>query len=242
MSLYQAAAAMTANARWQEVVAGNLAASAQPGFKRQEVTFSAIAAGQSTVGGTAYALPKASVGTSFRPGELRPTSVPTDLALEGKGFFAVRLPDGNEAYTRDGEFHVNSDGALVTKQGYPVMGDSGPIQLDRNSGAPLTISLDGEVRQGADLKGKLKAVDFNNTDLLSPAGGGNFLANDPAIQPVLLDAPVIRQGFLESANTSSVMEMAGLISAMRAFESSQKVVQTQDERMSKAIQELANPN
>ncbi|MGV3757340.1 MAG: flagellar hook-basal body protein [Verrucomicrobiota bacterium] len=244
VSLFQAAAAMTANARWQEVVAENLAASAQPGFKRQEVSFSAIAAGLSAKasGGAAYALPRAAVGTDFRPGELRPTGVTTDLGIEGRGFFTIQLSNGSEAYTRDGEFHINAQGALVTKQGHAVLGDNGPIQLDRNNAAPLTISQDGEVRQGAEVKGRLKVMDFKQTELLTPAGGGNYLATNIGLQPETVAEPGIRQGFLESSNTTSVMEMASMISAMRAFESSQKLVQAQDERMSKAIQELGNPN
>jgi len=232
---------MTANARWQEVISGNLAASTVPGYKRQEVSFSAIAAGKG-LGDSSYSLPKASTVTSFRQGELRPTSVPTDVALEGKGFFSVRMPDGSEGYTRDGEFHVNAQGEMVTKQGHQVMGDSGSIQLDRNSTAPLTISADGEVRQGSEVKGKLKVTEFKDPQLLTDAGAGCFLANDPKIVSQPATTPQVRQAYLESSNTTSVLEMASLISAMRAFEASQKVVQAQDDRMGKAIQDIANPN
>jgi flagellar basal-body rod protein FlgF len=241
VSLFQAAAAMTANARWQDVISGNLAATTVPGYKRQEVSFSAIEAGQAA-GAANYSLPQAKAVTSFRQGELRPTSVPTDVALEGKGFFSVRLPNGAEGYTRDGEFHVNSLGEMVTKQGYQVMGDSGPIQLDRNSAAPLTISADGEVRQGSEMKGKLKVTEFNNPQLLTDAGSGCYLANDPALAGQPATTPQVRQAYLENSNTTSVLEMASLISAMRAFEASQRVIQAQDDRMGKAIQEIANPN
>ena len=232
---------MTANARWQDTISGNLAASTVPGYKRQEISFSAIEAGQ-TAANAKYALPQANVVTSFRQGELRPTSVPTDVALEGKGFFSVRMPNGAEGYTRDGEFHVNAQGELVTKQGYQVMSDGGNIQLDRNNAAPISISATGEVRQGAELKGKLKLTEFAKPQLLTDAGSGCFIATDPKLMPMAATGTQVRQGFLENANTTSVLEMASLISAMRAFEASQKVVQAQDDRMGKAIQDIANPN
>lgn len=234
---------MTANARWQDVSASNLASSSVPGFKRQDVAFSTLAAEAMNKSQASHlGLPKANAVTSFNQGEMRSTGVPTDMALEGKGFFTVRLPDGTEGYTRDGEFHINGNGELVTKQGYAVLGDGGPIQLDRNNPAPLTIGETGEIRQGNELKGTLQITDFNDTNLLTASGGGFFVARDPNLQPMEMDTPQIRQGVLENSNTSAVLEMTGLISSMRAFEANQKVIQMHDERMGKAIQEIANPN
>ncbi|MEW6302725.1 MAG: flagellar hook-basal body protein [Verrucomicrobiota bacterium] len=238
-SLTQAAAAMTANARWQDVIAGNLAAASVPGFKRQEISFASIA--DAVSGAASRPMLRATAVTSFRPGELRPTGSPTDVALEGDGFFTIRLPDGSEAYTRDGEWHVNAEGVLVTKQGFPVLGETGPIQLDRDTSAPLTIGADGQIRQGAENKGALRIMAFNDPRLLTSASGGCFLARDPKLAGGPVATPLVRQGFLEGANTSAVMEMAGLLSAMRAFEASQRIVQAQDERMGRAIQEIANP-
>ena len=246
VSLYQAAAALNANARWQEIIAQNLATASVPGFKKQELSFSAVEAGLmpgSAVGGAQHVLmPQSTTVTNFQQGQLRMTGVNTDVALEGTGFFEVQLPNGDVGYTRDGEFHVNAQGQLVTKQGYVVQSDGGAIQVDLNNPAPLSVGSDGTVSQGADVKGKLKISDFENPRLLNPISNGYYLALNPNLITKPADTTTVRQGFLESANTSAVTEMAHLIAAMRQYEASQRVIQMQDERMSRAINELGNPN
>jgi flagellar motor component MotA len=97
---------------------------------------------------------------------------------------------------------------VITKQGYPVLGDSGPIQLDLNNSAPLSISNVGEISQGQDVKGKLKLVDFNKYDLLTPISGSYFLAENPGLKPTNVDNVSVRQGCLERGNTSTTIEMA----------------------------------
>jgi flagellar basal body rod protein FlgG len=243
VSLYQAASAMSANARWQDVVSQNLASSSVPGFKKQDLSFSAVQAGllKTAHGSTPMSLPHAQSATNFQQGESRYTGVNTDVAIDGDGFFEIQLANGSTAYSRDGEFQVNAQGQLVTKQGCLVLGDRGPIQLDRNNPNPLTISATGEVAQGNESRGRLKVVTFSDPRLLRPTTGGSFLADNPNLQPKTLAQPSLRQGFVESSNTSSVMEMANLIRVMRGFEANQHVVQTQDERMGRAISELGSP-
>src|ERR1700712_780934 len=109
VSLYQAAAGMNATARWQDMISENLAASSMPGGRSREVYISSAQAG------SRFSIPAASIGINFEPGELKPTGNPLDFALEGKGFFEVQLPNGEHAFTRDGEFHMNAQGQLVTK-------------------------------------------------------------------------------------------------------------------------------
>jgi len=247
VSLFQAAAALNANSRWQESIAQNLASSTVPGFKKQELSFSAIQAGlmspnSAKVSGISshFLLPKANVTTNFLPGEMKRTDLNTDVAIQGPGFFEIRLPNGTTGYTRDGEFQPNAQGLLTTKQGHFVLGDTGPIQLDPNNSEVLTVSPTGEISQGAELKGKIKLVDFNDLQLLTPIGGGIFLATNSNLQPVQVANPSLRRGFLEGANTSAVSEMVNLISAMRMYETNQKVIQMQDDRMGRAISELGN--
>src|ERR1051326_3139660 len=135
VSLSQAAAAMNANSRWQEVIAENLATSSIPGARRQELTFSAVEAGMAPgaigTSGVHYMMPAATAGINFQQGTLRPTGTNTDLAIEGSALFEVQMPNGSRAYTRDGEFHISAQGQLVTKQGYTVIRDGGPV--DRKS-------------------------------------------------------------------------------------------------------------
>lgn len=246
VSIYQAAAALNADARWQDMISQNLASSAVPGFKKQEISFAAVQAGLISPTPLAglnhhFSMPTATTATNFQQGQMRATDVPTDVGLEGPGFFEVQLPNGDTAYTRDGEFHLSSQGQLVSKEGYAVLSDGGPIQIDKNNTAPLSISPTGVISQGADNKGKLKVTDFNHAQLLNPIGHGYYLANDPALQPTEATNTTMRQGFLEAGNTSSVAEMAHLITAMRHFEANQRIMQMQDERMGRVISDLSEP-
>jgi flagellar basal body rod protein FlgG len=243
VSLFHAAAALNANTRWQELIAQNIAASSVPGFKKQELSFESFQAGLMSAPASApsFTMPRAEAATNFRQGDLKTTGVKTDVALEGPGFLAVEMPAGNTVYTRDGEFHLNASGQLVTKQGYTVLGESGPIQLDLNNPKPMSISSGGEVSQGADVKGKLRVTDFNDPSLLQPSGNGYFLATHPNLRPQDAIGTTLRQGFLEGANTSSAAEMVNLISAMRLYEANQRVIQMHDDRMGKTIAELGNP-
>lgn len=245
VSLFQAAAAMNASSRWQDLIAQNLSASSIPGFKKQDISFSAIEAGLMGARGASgaqpaqFTLPRMESYTNFTNGELKFTGVKTDAALDGPGFFEVQLPNGTAGYTRDGEFHVDAQGQLVTKSGHLVMGTGGVIQLDPKDANPITIAANGDISQGTARKGKLKVVEFNTPQLLAPVGGGLFAALDSKLQPSDSSRTNLRQGFLESANTSPVVEMANMITAMRHFEANHRMVQLQDERMGKAISELA---
>jgi flagellar basal-body rod protein FlgG len=238
VSLYQAAAALNANDRWQEIISQNLAAGTVPGFKKQELAFSAIAATQAQ----GAVMPATQVVTDFQQGQIRPTGVSTDLAIDGDGFFQVQLPGGQTGYTRDGEFQFNAQGELVTKQGYLVQSDGGTIQIDRNNPAPLSIAADGTVSQGSEIKGQLKLTTFNDPHLLRTIGNGYFTATDPNLIPSAATAATVRQGYLEAGNVSPVAEMAHLVAAMRQYEANQRVVQIHDDRMARAISELGNPN
>ena len=234
---------MNANARWQEMISENLASSSIPGFKKQDMTFSAVEAGVMTTSPNVqhWSMPRSSTTTNFQPGDYKFTQQPTDVAIEGSGFFEVQLPDGSKAYTRDGEFQISSQGQLVTKEGYPVIGDSGTIQLDRNNPGVLGIAPTGEISQGAERRGKLKVVDFPQPDQLTSISGGLFVPGASGAQPEDVVQPSLRQGYIENANTSTTTEMVNLISSMRAFEANQKVVQMHDDRMGKAISELGSP-
>lgn len=240
VSQFQAASAMNASARWQELISQNLSASSIPGFKKQDMSFSAVQAGSLGVPGMTQPaiVPTTKSATNFTPGELRATGGITDIAIEGRGFFEVQLPTGAKAFTRDGEFHLSAQGQLVTKEGYLVLGENGPIQLDRKNPGPVSISPRGDISQGSESVGKLKVVDFDNPGSLTAISAGYFQNTSPDDVPKDLADASIRQGFLENANTTSVLEMVNLMGAMRSFEANQKSIQVQDERVGRVISEL----
>jgi flagellar basal-body rod protein FlgF len=236
VSAYQASAALTAQSQWLEVISNNLASASVPGFKKQEVSFESV---QDQMGGADSLIPRATVATNFQPGPLRPTGDPHDFAIDGPGFFEVQLPNGTAGFTRDGEFTVNAQGQLVTKAGYPVLDSGAPIQMDPANTRPISVSATGEISQGNQAVGRLGLVEFSNTAQLQPAGAGLFVPSSGA-QPTPASRSTIRQGFIEASNVTSASEMVRMISAMRQFEANQRVVQSQDERLGKAIATLGN--
>jgi flagellar basal body rod protein FlgG len=246
VSLYQAAAAMNAHARWQELISENLAAGSVPGYRKKEISFSAVAAGIDPTAiksnGSTYVIPSAQTSINLQQGDLRATGNPMDFALHGPGFIEVQLPNGSRAYTRDGELHLDSSGQLVTKQGYTVLGYDGPMQFDLNNGGAITMAPTGEISQGGEVRGRVRMMEFSDPRQLTAIGSGYFLAENPNAQAAPATATSIQQGFLEASNTSPTAEMANLIVAMRMFESNQRVLQMQDERMGSVISQLGNPN
>jgi flagellar basal-body rod protein FlgF len=244
VSLYQAAAGMNANARWQEVIAENLAGSAIPGARKQDISFSAVSAGLAPgiagLNGGGFVMPTSTASVNFQQGMLRPSGLPTDMAIEGSGFFEVQLPNGSHAFTRDGELQLNAQGQLVTKQGYLVLTDNGPLQLDPANSTPISVAASGEVSQGGAVKGRIRLVEFGQPNLLKAIGNSCFIATNPRSQALAAQSSQLRQGFLEGANTSPTTEMASLITSMRMFEANQKVMQMQDDRMGRVITDLGS--
>ena len=186
-----------------------------------------------------FVVPKTNITTNFSPGAMKFTGVQTDLAIEGKAFFSVQLLNGSTAYTRDGEFQLNSEGRLVSKEGYPVLGQAGPIGVNPHNAAPLTISTSGEISQGTALVGKLALTEFEKPEALTQINGGYFMAQSQDVRQQT-STSTVRQGYVEASNSSTVMEMANLMTAMRGFEANQHVIQIQDDRLGKAISDLGS--
>ena len=248
--MYQAAAALSANSRWQEVIAENMAASSVPGYKAQELSLEAAHAGLMPPGslnstGTPqfFTLPKAITTTNFQGGDMEYVGDKYDVAIQGNAYIEVRMPNGKTALTRDGEFHVNAKGQIVTREGYPVLSAEGPIQLDLNNGAEVNISSSGDVSQGENTVGTIKMDEYDHPNLLTPLGGGYYAANTIS-NPKLHKIPTVstlREGYLEESNTSVVKEMADMITAQRGFEANTRIIQIQDDRLGKVISELGSP-
>jgi len=172
----------------------------------------------------------------YDQGSLVMTDNPFDLALENSGFFEVDTGNGIR-YTRNGSFTRNGMGDLVTLQGYKVLGeDKAPINLDE--AAEFSVSAAGKVYADGKEVAKLSIVDFaNKRDELGREGFNLYYSKTDA-EPERAVNTTIKQGFLESSNVSVVDSMVEMIRFQRNYEANQKSVQSEDETLNKAVNDI----
>lgn len=243
IGMYQSAAAMSALERWQDIVTQNITAGQSAGYQKRTVQFSGLPMGEHLVGGRARVgegqsgvFPKLNVSISFQPGEIQSTKRELDVALQGEGFFVVQAPDGRKIYTRNGELRVRSDRTLSAAGAGEILTEGGtPIQT-LQKGGPIAINKDGTVYQGETLLGKLQVVKFQDTSSLVPQGPG-YVSNN-GTEPVSVEKPEVIQGYLESCNATALREMVDLVTISRAYEANQKLVQSREGTLAKALELL----
>jgi len=170
--------------------------------------------------------------TNFQQGQLRPTGSTLDMALEGRGFFEVLTPQGVR-YTRNGQFKVDGNGNLVTKEGHPVLRDGAQDPAQRKitvEGRNLTVSKNGDIYDNGNLAGRLSVVEFADMDALQKSGNSGYaLKANYAETPLPAAETQVQQGFVELSNVNIVDEMTDMISASRAFETAQRAMKAFDE-------------
>ena len=178
----------------------------------------------------------------FTQGNLQATGNPTDIAIEGEGFFRIEMPDGTIAYTRDGSFKLDSNRRLVTTDGYP---EADNITIDQNaSNDSITISGTGLVSDVVDGQtnevGQITITRFVNPAGLTAIGKNLFIETEASGEP--LDgnpgedgAGTLVQSVIEMSNVQVVEEMVNMIVAQRAYESDAKAITTSDSML-----EIAN--
>ena len=190
------------------------------------------------VSGADAAAPASLVGSLLfdaRHGTLKTTDAPLDVALLGDGYFEVETDQG-PAYTRDGQFHVDARGILVTAQGQPVAGRGGQITL---APGPVTIDVTGQVIQNTRSVGQLKVMDLGEAGALRHTAGGLYTPASPA-RPLADAAIQVRQGALENSNVDHMTEMVQMVQVMRHFETMTQVVHSYDDMVGTAISKLGS--
>jgi flagellar basal-body rod protein FlgG len=252
-ALYTAASGMNAQQTNIDNVAHNLANVNTTGYKKSRVEFedlvyqemraagSAASAATEAPVGLEVGLGTRAVATSrnFGSGNLRSTSAPLDIAIQGDGFFKVSLPNGTTGYTRSGAFHMDAQGLLVTSEGYGLE----PQITIPNNATSVSISKDGLVtatvagQSAAQQIGTIEIATFSNAAGLRPLGGNIFTPTTASGEPES-GAPgtdargTLAQGFLEDSNVSVVEEMVNMIIGQRAYEANSRVVKAADEMLS----------
>jgi flagellar basal-body rod protein FlgG len=250
-ALYSAASGMTAQQMNVDNIAHNLANANTAGFKTRRAQFQDLmyqsvvqpgaASGQQTVVPTGLQLGLGTRASSneiiFSQGSFSQTDNPLDLVIQGRGFFQVRRPSGELAYTRCGSFHLDRDGNVVTGDGSPL---EPQITIPADAQA-ISIAQDGTVsytqanQTSTQQAGQIQLANFPN-----PAGlnslGGNLYAPTDASGDATVGVPggqeglgSVMQGYIEQSNVSVVEEFINLIAAQRGYEANSKVVQAADQ-------------
>jgi flagellar basal-body rod protein FlgG len=257
-SLSIAATGMLAQQTNVDVIANNIANMNTTGFKRQRPEFQDLlyqnlrrVGATSSDAGTivpsgiqlGVGVRSASVYRITEQGNLVSTSNTLDLAIQGKGYFRVQMPSGEDAYTRAGTFQLSPQGQIVTLDGF-VIGPgvtipSGATDISINESGEVQVKLDGQVQPQN--VGQIELVTFPNEAGLE-AVGDNLLLETPASGGPTTGTPgavgfgTVRQGFLEISNVDAVSEITSMINAQRAYELNSKVISTADEMMSTVSQ------
>ena len=256
-SLWIAKTGLEAQQTNMDVISNNLANVSTNGFKRQRAVFEdllyqtlrqpgAQSSEQTTIPSGLQ------IGTGVRPvaterlhtqGSLVQTNNPLDLAIEGKGFFQVLLPDGTTAYTRDGSFQPDQNGQLVTSNGYPVQ----PAIMIPQDVKQLTVGNDGTVsitvngQTGSQQIGQLTLATFINDTGLESMGGNLYLETQSSgapneSTPGLNGAGMLKQRYVETSNVNVSEELVSMIQTQRAYEINSKAVSTSDQMLQRLAQ------
>jgi flagellar basal-body rod protein FlgF len=227
----------------QSAVAHNLANATSTGFRSEMHRLRAVEVQTDAMRTRSFTV-DASIATDFTTGPLQFTGRSYDVAIEGKGWFTVGMPDGSEAYTRNGNFEVSPNGVLQTRAGQPVLGENGtPITIPPDS--VVSIGRDGSIsviEAGANsvvnIVDRLKVVNPPEEDLLRGEDGLFRVTGD---QPVPLDENVqVAGGYLEGSNVKVVDQLVAMISLARQFEMQTRMLQTAETNDRAAAQILSN--
>ena len=232
----------------QDVVANNLANTSTTGFRAQLANFRSapLSFGDgSTVNDdtTRTFVLSSTPGADYTPGAISQTGNPLDVAVQGPGWLAVQTADGNEAYTRAGNLHIDANGQLMTANNLPVIGSSGPIAVP--PGSDITIGKDGTVSalvagdppQSIAVIDQLKLV---NPDPNTLTRGDDGLFHTADGNPADADQTVaLAPGSLEGSNVNPVAAMVSMITNARQFQMQTKLLQNADQNDQSANQLLS---
>jgi flagellar basal-body rod protein FlgF len=238
--IYTAMTGASATMGQEAAVAHNMANATSTGFKTELHKLRAVQVQNAQMPTRAFVV-DASVSDDFSTGPLQHTNRPLDMAVQGKGWFAVQMPDGTEGYTRNGNFEINANGILQTRTGLPVIGSGGPVTLPPD--VEVAVGTDGTIstvprtgaRNSTSTVDQLKLVNPPEAELVRGGdgyfrlAGGNPAPADPAVR--------VASGYLEGSNVNVVEQMVSMISLARQYEMQTKMLSTAQE-MDRAASQL----
>lgn len=250
--LYTAYTGMINEQRRLDIISNNLANSATVGYKEENVTnqsfkqMMAVKIHDKSTGFVDEPIGSMSLGVkigetymNWQQGSLRETDKTYDIAIEGKGFFTMKVTDTNgketTMYSRNGQFTVTSDGYIVDCDGNKLQGTGGDLQIPTDA-SEIAIKNDGSIFADGQLVDKIQLTDFIDYNYLELYGENMYKAVNGATTTA--STASVLQGFTEQSNVNVIDEMVSMITITRAYEAGQKMIKTQDELIGKAVNDV----
>lgn len=244
--IYTAASGMIANINATDTMANNLANVSTTGFKKNQVSFQTFPElvlkrihnndSDGKIGGLSTGTGLHSTQIHFDQGNMRSTGNKLDFAVSGDGFFTLEDEDGNQFYTRNGNFTQSADGYLITQDGRYVLGEGGRIQLPYGSNAEssiISVHPNGDIVAGDTIVDRLQITQFEDNHTLVKLGDTIFRESAESkilngVREGIKAVSTVMQGVLEGSNVSMVNEMVNSITGTRLYEALQRTIKTQD--------------
>ncbi|MCL2844934.1 MAG: flagellar hook-basal body protein [Chitinivibrionia bacterium] len=243
-SIKHATQAMTIQMQRQEQIANNLANMNTIGFKSSGLFAEQITRHMANHGGPDHGyeirperiLKADEVFIDYSQGHPISTGGAFDLMIQGSGFFTIMTEQGIR-YTRDGAFQTDADNFLVDGNGGRVFGEDGFITIDPRKG-PVSFLDNGSVMQDGHEIAILRISDFNKPYRMTRMGNNYFRPMQPDNPVVRSDGFMIRQGYLENSNVDPIRSMVEMISSNRVYEMTAKAIQSEDQTLDRAVNQV----
>ncbi len=238
-SAYIALSRQTALRRQMSVVANNLANMNTPAFKGENLMF--VEHVVKSKGNESFIPSKLSYArdvaqfTDVSEGPLLSTGNDLDVAIKGDGYFVIESED-QEFYSRNGRFQLNGEGQLVNQQGFSVLSDAGAPFIFGPTDTKISIAKDGTISTNNGDLGRIRIVTFEDQQRLTREGAGLYSSEQ---EPEDAETPALIQGALEGSNVEPILELTRMIETHRAFDSTRKLIEREDSRQKKMIEQLA---
>lgn len=217
------------------IIANNVANMNTPGYRAQNLVFAEFIADPRGGDDPLSFVYNERQYQNTTPGTVAFTGNPLDIALQGPGFIGVQAPGGGIAYSRAGNFHIAGDGTLLTAAGHPVADSGGASIAIPQGSTDIAIDEKGFVSNQDGQIGQIMIAEFDNLQALDPMGD-NLYSTDAA--PLPADNTRVKQGMLEGSNVNPVLEMTRMIDTLRSYQSVQRLMQNENERLRTAVQRL----
>ncbi len=217
-----------------DIIANNIANASTPAFKGERLMFAEYLARTSPAERLSYVRDVATVRDTG-DGEMTHTGNTLDVALHGRGYFVVDTAQGTR-YTRNGHLNLDAAGRLVTGQGHPVLGEGTRPLIIGPSAKSIDIARDGTVSTDNGVVGRIQIVRFANDQDLRQVGNGLYVS---AQQPVPAADAAVVQGMVEESNVQPILEITRMIETVRAYQSTQRLIETEHDLQRESIRRLS---